>query len=193
MFMKKFLLIASLFIVLINTPITIFAQDDGITKENQECSTQVENAYLNDGPTFILIRNKNGEYECKDIEDIATENLVAPYDYTVDGVIEFAAFHLGFKFDGTLYFTIESDEPLKSVTGSAYVKSTSILNPITYYDKPFSIELYGSMATSRFLTQGISFNGNDSSVRVGFKNVVITAIGGDSVAMPNNSKVVKKR
>lgn len=118
--------------------------------------------------------------------------MVAPYDYIVDGVIDWAIFHLGFNFDGTLYFTIQSDEPLERVSGNAYVKSTSILNPTTYYDKPFSIGLGGSTATSRFLTQRMSFNGNDSSVRVGFKNVVITAISGDSVAMPNNSKVVKK-
>ena len=38
----------------------------------------------------------------------------------------------------------------------------------------------------------MSFNGNDSSVRVGFKDVIITAISGDAVAMRNNSKVVRK-
>lgn len=190
--MKKFLLIASLFIVLINTPITIFAQDNEITKENQEYVNQEENTYLNDGPTFILIRNNKDEYECINIEDTAIEDLAVPYDYYVDGVIDWAIFHLGFNFDGTLYFTIQSDEPLKSVSGNAYVKSTSLLNPVTYYDRHFSIDLKGSTAASRFLTQRMSFNGNDSSVRVGFKDVIITAISGDAVAMPNNSKVVRK-
>lgn len=104
--MKKFLLIASLFIVLINTPITIFAQDNEITKENQEYVNQEENTYLNDGPTFILIRNNKDEYECINIEDTAIEDLAVPYDYYVDGVIDWAIFHLGFNFDGTLYFTI---------------------------------------------------------------------------------------
>lgn len=190
--MKKIISMITVFAMVLFFPINIFAQEQSVNSgDNQFENVLNEKEYVTDGPTVVFVRNDDGALDYKLVSTNNQIGSVIPYDYMVDGVIDWAIFHLGFNFDGTLYFTVESDEPLYKVSGNAYVKSTSILSPQTFYNNRFSVLLEGSTSTSRFLSQRINCNG-ESSVRVGFNDVIITSISGDSIAMANNSKVVKK-
>lgn len=80
---------------------------------------------------------------------------------------------------------------MSTVAGNAYVKSTSILFPTTYYSNSFSKSLYGSMNTSRTLKDDVD-TGDKDKVRVGFSGVVLTTVAGETGYFSNTSQVVKR-
>lgn len=114
---------------------------------------------------------------------------------TADGELEWAAFHLGFNDwnddTGRLYFSISADEPMSKVTGNAYVESTSILFPTSYYSDSFNKPLNGSMNTSRTLQDDVD-TGDEDKVRVGFSSVVLTTVANEKGYFSNTSQVVER-
>lgn len=188
---KKFLAPIVTIVLLFSFSLNTFAQED-VTNSANTIEQISDDQLSDDGISILIIRNDDGSYRSSEVS--ADQLMISPCSEGVDGVIDWAVFHLGFKDwndDGDLYFTVSADEPLSNVSGYVYVKSTSIFSPTTYYGNSFSRNLLGSSNTSRFLSQNIDVNG-DSSVRVGFTGVTIVALSGDAAAIPNNSKVVYK-
>lgn len=185
---KNILSIIISMILIICFSVNVYAQEQGedVTDMNPLQSVIDEN----DGITIVFVRENDESYSSYEID--SETNFYRTYSEGIDGVIDWAVFHLGFKDwndDGDLYYTITADEPLKYIRGNVYIKSTNVLFPKTYLSRSFSHNLYGSSNTSRFLSQNVDVGG-DSSVRVGFSGVTITAISGDTASIPNNSKVV---
>lgn len=149
---------------------------------------------LSDGVTVVLTKNEDGTFEQTIFYDTDLAGIPQPMA-TSDGELEWAIFHLGFNDwnddTGRLYFTISADEPMSTVAGNAYVKSTSILFPTTYYSNSFSKSLYGSMNTSRTLKDDVD-TGDKDKVRVGFSGVVLTTVAGETGYFSNTSQVVKR-
>lgn len=149
---------------------------------------------LSDGVTVVLTKNEDGTFEQTIFYDTDLAAIPQPMA-TSDGELEWAIFHLGFNDwnddTGRLYFTISADEPMSTVAGNAYVKSTSILFPTTYYSNSFSKSLYGSMNTSRTLKDDVD-TGDEDKVRVGFSGVVLTTVAGETGYFSNTSQVVER-
>lgn len=187
---KKILSIITSIILVTCFSLNVFAQESHEARADMSLAEVVKAETGDEGITIALIRNDDGSYSSY---EIASEtSFYTAYSEGIDGVIDWAVFHLGFKDwndDGDLYYTITADEPLSYIQGYVYIKSTDILFPKTYLGRSFSNELWGSQNTSRFLSQNVDVGG-DSSVRVGFSGVTITAISGDTASIPNNSKVV---
>lgn len=152
---------------------------------------EVTSSQLSDGITVLITRNSDNTYT----QSIYTNPADVPVVIdTADGIIDWAKFHLGFKdwtnYSNELYFTVTSDEPLKRITGNAYVKSTSVWGP-TYFDEDFDENLNGSSNTGRQLSSGVDTE-DDTKVRVGFKNVWLMSISGDYCVFENDSIIVER-
>lgn len=156
---------------------------------------------LSDGVTVLLTRNEDGTFDqtvfYDDVvfsEDIIADN-VNQTRATADGVLEWATFHVGFNNwnndTGRLYYTVSADEPMYNITGSAYVKSTSILFPTTYYSSSFSSLLYGYTTASRVLDDDVD-TGDEDKVRVGFSSVTMNTVAGETAYFGSGSQVVER-
>lgn len=149
---------------------------------------------LADGVTVVLVKTEDGTFEQTVYYNTDLASIPQTMD-TADGELEWAAFHLGFNNwnndTGRLYFTISADEPMSKVTGNAYVKSTSILNPQTFYSDSFDKNLNGSMNTSRTLKEKVD-TGDEEKVRVGFSSVVLVTVADEKGYFSNASQVVKR-
>ncbi|MBA4688179.1 MAG: hypothetical protein H2184_13570 [Candidatus Galacturonibacter soehngenii] len=155
---------------------------------------------LTDGITIVLTKNEDDTFNQKVYyntlmpQSITTTSNLKPMA-TADGVLEWAVFHLGFKNwnddTGDLYYTISADEPMYSVSGDAYVKSTSILFPKSFYKDSFSSRLYSSTNTSRTLETDVDTE-DEKKVRVGFSNVVLETIAGEYGYFANSSQIVER-
>lgn len=64
-------------------------------------------------------------------------------------------------------------------------------HPITYYNNPFSENLYSSYNSSRILATDIDTE-DETEVRVGFKNVILYTIAGDTASFSNASQIVSR-
>lgn len=184
--------IVSLFIL----PINVSANSNDVYPTSIEISTTVDQ--LQDGITVLVKMNDDGTYTQKvynEEENIPSQYSTPGQGTGADGVLSWAVFHLGFKYwtnySNDLYYTISSDEPMNIVRGTAYVKSTSILNPKTYYNKPFTGYLRGSTNTSRSLKEGVDMDGA-TAVIVGFSNVKMTTVAGKTASFGSASQVVKR-
>lgn len=147
---------------------------------------------LADGVTVVLTKTADGTFE----QNIYYDTFSIPRPRaTADGVLEWAEFHLGFNDwnddTGRLYFTISADEPMYGVSGSAYVKSTSVLHPATFYSDTFDKYLNGSMNTSRTLYEDL-YTEDEEKVRVGFSGVVLVTLAGDKGNFSNASQIVNR-
>ena len=149
---------------------------------------------LSDGVTVVLTKNNDGAFEQTVYYDTDPASIPQPMA-TADGELEWAKFHLGFvdwnDDTGRLYFTISADEPMSKVTGNAYVESTSILFPETYYSDSFNKKLNGSMNTSRTLQEDVN-TGDEEKVRVGFSSVILSTVAGEKGYFSNTSQVVSR-
>lgn len=149
---------------------------------------------LADGVTVVLSKTEDGTFEQAVYYDTDFGSIPQPMA-TADGELEWAAFHLGFNDwnadTGRLYFTISADEPMSKVTGNAYVKSTSVLFPATYYSDSFNKKLNGSMNTSRTLQEDVD-TGDEDKVRVGFSGVILVTVAGEKGYFSNASQVVDR-
>lgn len=75
------------------------------------------------------------------------------------------------------------------VGGQVYVKSTSALSPATYMDRTISNPHCGGVSSITEMVGNINVRPEDTSIRVGFKNVAITTFA--FVGYPaDSSKVV---
>lgn len=150
---------------------------------------------LEDGVTVLITRNNDGTYnqEVYDDEDIALSS-VPRSSFAGDGVIDVAAFHLGFKDwnedTDCLYFNVSADETLSYVDGNVYVKSTSILHPESFYNDRLHYPLFGSSNTGG--TIAYVNTGDETKVRVGYSDLYIVAISGSYANMGSASKVVNR-
>lgn len=171
--------------------VQVFAEESPVTEIED---IEVTPEQLIDGVTVVLVKNNDGTFEQVVYSDTDFAAVPQPAA-TADGVLEWAAFHLGFNNwnndTGRLYFTISADEPMKKVTGNAYVKSTSILFPTTYYSDSFNKSLGGSMNTSRVLHENVD-TGDEDRVRVGFSNVVLLTVADEYGYFSNTSQVVDR-
>lgn len=171
--------------------VQVFAEESPVTEIED---IEVTPEQLIDGVTVVLVKNNDGTFEQIVYSDTDFAAVPQPAA-TADGVLEWAAFHLGFNNwnndTGRLYFTISADEPMKKVTGNAYVKSTSILFPTTYYSDSFNKSLGGSMNTSRVLYENVD-TGDEDRVRVGFSNVVLLTVADEYGYFSNTSQVVDR-
>lgn len=184
---QKIIAILMFITLLICFPFHVVAQE-----KNNVQDVELDMLENEDGISIVFVRNEDGSYSSYEIN--SNFNFPLPCSEGVDGVIEWAVFHLGFKDwndNGDLYFTITADEPLRYIQGEVYIKSMDFLFPKKYLQRSFYNYLGGSSNTSRFLSQNVDVGG-DSSVRVGFRGVTITAISGDTASIPDNSKVVYK-
>ena len=155
---------------------------------------EVTSEQLSDGVTVVLTKNEDGTFEQTVSCDTDIASIPQPMA-TADGELEWAAFHLGFNDwnddTGRLYFTISADEPMSKVKGNAYVQSTSILFPATYYSDSFDEALGGSMNTSCTLKDNVD-TGDEDKVRVGFSSVVLTTVANEKGYFSNTSQVVER-
>lgn len=155
---------------------------------------EVTTEQLVDGVTVVLTRNEDDTFDQAVYYDTDAAAIPMP-TAGADGVLEIAAFHLGFNDwnddTGRLYYTISADEPMSSITGNAYVKSTSILFPKSYYSDSFTGSLHGSLNTSRTLKDNVN-TGDETKVRVGFSGVVLTTTAGEKGYFSDTSQVVDR-
>ena len=160
------------------------------TADHQEISAAADQS--DGGITVVIIFNDDGTYEQTVYSNLSSVSVPAA---TADGELEWAIFHLGFKDwnddTGDLYFTVSADEPMWKISGTAYVRSTSILFPSYYYNDPFSENLYSSYNSSRILATDIDTE-DETEVRVGFKNVILYTIAGDTATFSNASQIVSR-
>lgn len=180
--------IASVFV----TPMNAFASSANKSDiaETQEITITPEQ--LVEGVTVLIVFNDDGSWSQFVYDNEATIPVPAA---TADGELEWAKFHLGFKDwnndTGDLYFTVSADEAMSKISGTAYVESTSWLFPKSYYDSSFSEKLYSSYNTSRTLATDVDTE-DETEVRVGFRNVILSTIAGDSGAFSNSSQIVER-
>lgn len=182
--------VAIMFGTLAPTTSTMAAESQVIEIDDIEVTPE----QLSDGVTVVLTKNEDGTFEQTVFYDTNIASIPQPMA-TADGILEWAAFHLGFNDwnddTGRLYFSISADEPMSKVTGNAYVKSTSILFPATYYSDSFDKELNGSMNTGRTLRDNVD-TGDEDKVRVGFSSVVLTTVADEKGYFSNTSQVVER-
>lgn len=170
---------------MLNTCLTVFA-----APENNDIICTKEQ--LEKGITVVITKNNVGEFEQNVYYDMSNIPMMCA---TADGELEWAAFHLGFKdwneHTNDLYYTVSADEPLVNICGRAYVKSTSVLNPIYYHDDIFEHDLPYSTVASRDLAWDID-TGDEEKVRVGFTGVIIKSSHGQTGAFLNKSLLVDR-
>ncbi len=154
---------------------------------------------LNDGVTVIFKKNSDDTFSRTVVTDseniMAQNNTEASLASVNDGQLEFATFHLGFNHwnndKGRLYFEVNSDEPLSRVSGHAYVKGLSILNGQTFYDSTFSKKARSQYHITKTLKEHVN-TGKEKKVRVGYSDVYLTIITGDSYSLGNASQIVAR-
>lgn len=112
-----------------------------------------------------------------------------------DGVVDSLTFHVGFKdwaySSGDLYYTVACDEPMYKVKGSAYVKNTSELTPVTFYSGSFTKYLMGSVLSSDSLEDDINTE-TSTLVRVGFSKVYVDTVAGQTIFLGSGSSLVAR-
>ncbi len=101
---------------------------------------------MSDGVTVLLTRNEDGTFD----QTVFYDDVIFSDDIIADNVNQTRA---------------TADEPMYNITGSAYVKSTSILFPTIYYSSSFSSLLYGYTTASRVLDDDVD-TGDEDKVRV---------------------------
>lgn len=182
--------VAIMFATLAPATLTMAAENQFIEIDDIEVTSE----QLSDGVTVVLTKNDDGTFDQTVCCDTDLAFIPQPMA-TADGELEWAKFHLGFvdwnNDTGRFYFTISADEPMSKVTGNAYVKSTSILFPSTYYSDSFAKKLNGSMNTSRTLQEDVN-TGEEEKVRIGFSNVVLVTTAGEKGYFSNTSQVVNR-
>lgn len=153
--------------------------------------TTISLEQLRNGISILITKNSEGDYSQEVVEDLSQIAVPAA---TADGVLEWAVFHVGLKdwtsTSNCLYYTLSADEYVRSIDGIVYVKPTNLLTNKYYYRNYLPSEVY-SNNTSRVIKNNIDVE-NATRVVVGFENVTIKAISGDSGSF-KNAKVTVTR
>ncbi len=192
--MKKFLSMAMVVSMLFGASLTTYA-DEISTQSSQNFELQdieLSSDKLADGVSVVMNIDDNGNVSqqvyCGDFE--SQREVKA----TADGVLEWAIFHLGFndwnEDTGRLYFTIEADEPITYVVGNAYVKSTSLISSIYYYNDVINDNMYKQFKGTRVVCENVD-TGSADKVRVGFSNLSFGTIASYG-SFANDSVVVNR-
>lgn len=172
-------------------PLNAFATYNGKSNIIIPQSIELSLDQLSDGVTILITRNDDGTYSQAVYDSLES---IPALTKTADGTLDWAAFHLGFKdwtnYSNELYFSVSSDEPMDRITGKAYVRSTSNSWKY-YYNESFDEKLYSSFNTGRQLSSGVDTQGA-TTVRVGFKNVILRVISGDYGVFDNNYEDVER-
>lgn len=188
--MKKIIGILLATVLIFSIPCTAFAAENEQHIEADELVVTV--GQLKDGITVLITINKDGTFTQCIYDDISSIPQPAA---TADGELEWAVFHLGFNnwtdTTNSLYFTVSADEPMSKVYGTAYVDATSLLFPKSYYNSSFTKYLGSAFTATRTLASNIDV-GDETEVRIGFKNVILVTTAGDNGSFVNTAQTVYK-
>ncbi len=171
----------------------IFSVAGNSTADNKNY-VDIDVSSMKQGVTVYFHFDKQGNVVDNYVKhgNLPTVKYIAPND----GIIDVAIFHLGFtewkNSTGRLYYTIKADEHISNASGRAYVKSTSFFGP-TYYDESFN-HYFNQKSTgfSKSLKSKV-YVGNETKVRVGFKNVKMRAVADKFAYLTDSSSIVEKK